>query len=130
MNLFKIIAFAAAGGLISLIVREYNKSFGMLTAMAVGAGIMLMSCDMLAAVLSRMREIENISGLDGEYIAVVVKVIGVAYITQFGAEALRDSGENAIALKTEFAGKTVILYIIMPIAADFLKICMEAARRL
>ena len=124
-DLFKIIAFAVMGGILSLTLRHYNPVFGTLTAVIVGVGVFFMGCDKLASVVSELNTI-----IDKEYITVVVKVIGAAYITQFGAEILKDSGENAIALKAEFAGKIVILYLIMPIVADFLKICIEAAQKI
>lgn len=129
-DLFKIVAFAITGGILALTVRHYNASFGTLTAIIVGIFVFFMGCDKLSAVVSELNTTIEQSGLDKEYITVVIKVIGAAYITQFGSEILRDSGENAIALKTELAGKIVILYLIMPIVADFLKICIEAAQKI
>ena len=54
--------------------------------------------------------------------------MGIAYITQFGVEILRDCGENAIALKLELAGKVFIMGLTLPVIADFLHACMEAVK--
>ncbi len=53
-------------------------------------------------------------------------MVGIAYITQFGAEILRDGGENAIALKVEMAGKVFILGLTIPIVTEFLEVCINA----
>ena len=56
------------------------------------------------------------------YFKIVIKVIGIAYITQFSVELARDAGEGAIAKKLEFAGKVSVLCIIMPTVIDLLEV--------
>jgi len=55
------------------------------------------------------------AGLESRYLAIVIKIIGVAYLCQFAAELCRDVGEGAIAGKIELAGKVMILTLSMPI---------------
>ena len=44
----------------------------------------------------------------------IIKVIGIAYITQFSAEIAKDSGNGAIAKKIELGGKISVLIIMLP----------------
>ena len=53
---------------------------------------------------------------------VVLRVIGIAYVAQFGAELCRDAGESAVASKIEFAGKIIIMTLSMPIMYKLLEV--------
>ena len=61
---------------------------------------------------------------------VIIKSVGVAYVTQFAAEILRDSGENAIASKVESGGKICILAFAMPVMTSFLELCTRVVNGL
>ena len=126
-ELFKIIAIAVVGGVMTITVRGINQSFGMLSALTTGAVIVLSLCASLSEVTDELKSLVQSGGIHNSYIEAVLKVIGIAYITQFGADMLRDSGESAIASKCELAGKVFILYLTLPVIADFLKICIDAA---
>ena len=45
----------------------------------------------------------------------VLKIIGIAYIAEFGAQVTRDAGQGSIAAKIELAGKVLILIMAIPI---------------
>ena len=45
----------------------------------------------------------------------MLKIIGIAYIADFGAQVTRDAGEEAMASKIEMAGKVLILVMAIPI---------------
>ena len=49
------------------------------------------------------------------YFSTVLKVVGIAYLTGFGAEVCRDAGERATAGKLELAGKIIILITALPV---------------
>jgi len=47
--------------------------------------------------------------------SLILKVIGIAYIAEFGAQVCRDAGEGAVAAKVELAGKALVLLLALPI---------------
>lgn len=126
MDIFKIIGIGLAGGVLSMAVKQYRKEYALLVALATVTVILFMTLDTLSAALREIEFITEKSGVDTRYFTAVIKVVGVAYITQFGAEILRDGGENAIALKVELAGKVFILGLTLPIVAEFLEVCINA----
>lgn len=123
-ELIRIIGIGLAGGAVVMAVRKYNNVYGMLVALALGTFILISLCTTIEDILGELNGIIEAGGLNKSYIGVVLKVIGIAYLSQFGAEMLRDSGEGAIAAKCELAGKIFILYLTMPVVADFLKLCI------
>ncbi|HBI03894.1 MAG TPA: stage III sporulation protein AD, partial [Paenibacillaceae bacterium] len=49
------------------------------------------------------------------YLDTILKIIGIAYIAEFGAQVTRDAGQGAIASKIELAGKVLIMVMAIPI---------------
>ena len=115
MDIFKIIGVGLIGGILSMTVKQYKKEYAL-----------FFTLDTLETAISQISLITEKSGVDTRYFTAVMKVVGVAYITQFGAEILRDGGEGAIALKVELAGKVFILGLTLPIVTEFLEVCVNA----
>ena len=125
MDIFKIIGVGLIGGILSMTVKQYKKEYALLVALATVTVILFFTLDTLETAISQISLITEKSGVDTRYFTAVMKVVGVAYITQFGAEILRD-GEGAIALKVELAGKVFILGLTLPIVTEFLEVCVNA----
>lgn len=126
MDIFRIIAIGLIGGILTMTVRQYKSEYGILVALVTVTVILFLTLDTLSAAIEQITAITEKSGVDTRYIAAVMKVVGVAYITQFGAEMLRDGGEGAIAMKVELAGKVFILGLTLPIVGEFLEVCVNA----
>ena len=52
---------------------------------------------------------------------VLLKVIGIAYLCEFGVQVLKDAGENALAVKVELAGKVIIFSVTLPLIGQFVQ---------
>lgn len=126
MDIFKIIGIGLIGGFLSISVKEYRREFSVLIGVATSIAVFMGIADMLSEVVSSFWRLAEKSGVDVKYFIVVIKVIGIAYITQFASEILRDGGENAAALKVELAGKVFILGLTLPILTSFLEVCVNA----
>lgn len=125
-DIIKIIGIGLTGGILAMTVRQYRRELGVLVGLATAAAVFMSASEMLGDIISGLEKIIEETGVNIKYFTSVIKVVGVAYISQFGAEILRDSGENAIALKLELVGKIFILSLTVPIISDFLRACIDA----
>ena len=130
MDILKIVLIGMAGGLLSLFLRDYKREYSVLVGLVTAAAVISYSAECLVNVIKSIRYITEKSGVDIKYFTIVLKVFGVAYISQFGGELLRDCGEGAVASKVELAGKIFILYLTVPIITSFLNVCIEAVNRI
>lgn len=55
-----------------------------------------------------------------EYFPIILKVLGIAYITEFAAAICQDAGEKSIASKVELAGKIAIFFAAIPVFTSLL----------
>ncbi len=122
MDIFKIVGLGLAAAILAVFVKNWRAEIAIMISVAAAIIIFLAVAPYLKAVLETFEDISNQIGLDIKYITVVLKVIGIAYVTQFGAELCRDAGESAIAAKIEFGGKVIIMALSMPVMYQFLEV--------
>lgn len=130
MDILKIVLIGMTGGMLSLFLKEYRREYAVLVGLAAAAAVLGYSAERIVGVTESIRYITEKSGVDIKYFTIVLKVVGAAYITQFGGELLRDCGEGAVASKVELAGKIFILYLTIPVITSFLNVCIEAVNRI
>ena len=125
MDIFQVMAIGFTGGLVSLFLKEYKKEFALVASIVTAMMILLYVSEAVVEVVDTVLLITEKSGVDKKYFEIILKVVGIAYITQYGGELLKDCGENAIAAKVYLAGKLFILYVTMPVVQGFLEVCIE-----
>ena len=59
----------------------------------------------IAEIISLLERLAVEGGINLIYLKTILKIIGIAYIAEFGAQITRDAGQGAIASKIELAGK-------------------------
>lgn len=125
MNIFGIIAIGVIGALLSVSVKSYRPEYGIMTGLATGITVMLLITENIFSAAKELLDIINKTGIDTKYFKIVLKVIGISYITQFGVELCRDAGENAIASKVDAAGKICVMVLTIPVISGFLDIIIK-----
>ena len=79
----------------------------------------------LSAVIELLNSYASKVNIDMVYITTLLKIIGIAYIAEFGAEICKDAGEGAIASKIELAGKVIIVVLAVPIITSLLDLIIK-----
>lgn len=69
----------------------------------------------IGSVVAVLERLVRSSGMDMIYFKTVLKIIGIAYIAEFGAQIVRDAGQDGIASKIELTGKVLIMVLAIPI---------------
>ena len=70
---------------------------------------------LLDGITGSLERLEKLISVDMEYIALLMKMIGVTYVSEFASAICRDAGYSAVAGQIELVGKLTILTIGMPI---------------
>lgn len=113
--IIKIIIIALVSAMLSMITRQYKPEYSSLIAIACGVLIIAMLKDDIMAVVDAIHSSVKSLGIETSYITTLIKIIGIAYLTQFSASICEDAGERAISMKIELAGRLTIILMSAPI---------------
>lgn len=112
-----IIGVAIISTVIYLLIKKYTPEYAILAEI-------LSVCLVLFSAYPYIRDvIDFFASVDAEkeYISLLLKITGIAVLTQFSADICSDSGETALSSKIEFAGKTMILALSLPLVEKLLE---------
>lgn len=115
MDILQIVGFCIVAAVLLTVIRRDRPEIALQVGLTVAAVVFLMIADRMLGVLTVLRDLAVRSNVNLLYLNVVLKIIGVAYVAEFGAQICRDANESAIAGKVELAGKVIILALAVPI---------------
>jgi stage III sporulation protein AD len=117
-----MIGLALVAALLSVFLKESRlPALALLLVLGAGGLIFLSLLPQLKALLDIFASLTEKAGVSPQYFQVVLKVIGVAYIGEFGVQMCRDAGQGALALKIELAAKITILLLAAPLITSIVQ---------
>ncbi len=105
---------------LSLLVKQHRPELAIVIPILGGIAIFLLVAPYLRGMVEMFENLAEQAGMQNQYLKLILKMIGVAYLCQFTAELCRDAGEVSVAGKIELGGKLLILSLSMPIVTQFL----------
>lgn len=115
MEILKIAALALCAVVLIVLVKNYKPEFGVFTAVACSVLILYFLADSLKYAFVYMSQLYGQLAFGKAYFPVIIKVLAIAYITEFTSQLCRDAGEGSIASKVELAGKVIIFCVAIPV---------------
>ncbi|HHU49079.1 MAG TPA: stage III sporulation protein AD [Clostridiales bacterium] len=125
MNILQITAIGLITTLLVIIVKQQRPDIAMMISLAAGSVIFILLLGNIKTIVSSVENMAQKANLDSIYITTVLKVIGIAYIAEFGSQICKDSGEGAIASKIELGGKILIMVLALPILTALLEAVLK-----
>lgn len=115
MEIIQIVGLGLIAAILTLIVQEQKPLFAFLIVLFSGTVIFLFLLGKISEVIRVLEDLAMQSGIDDVFLKTILKMIGIAYIAEFGAHVVRDTGQESIASKIELGGKIIILFMAIPL---------------
>ncbi len=125
MSVIPIVGFALLAVFLLAAIRPVRPELALLLGATSGALILLGLLPRIAQVIDLLERLAEKGGVDAGYLGGVLKIVGVAYVAEFGAQVARDAGEGTLANKVELAGKVAILVLAIPIIMAVLDLILK-----
>ena len=117
VEIVQIIGLGFVVTLLILVIKRQKPEIAVQLSLTLAVIIFLMVLDKLSVVLNLFQDLAEKAEVSQLYLNTLLKIIGIAYITEFGSQVCRDAGEGAVAAKVEFAGKVLVMIMAVPIIA-------------
>ena len=121
MDIIKIIGVGFIAVIIIVILKQDRPEFAIYVSIAAGVIILLMLTDKISAIIQLIQDIASKTSVNTKFLRILIKITGIAILTEFAVSICKDSGENAIASKIDIGGKILIISISIPIIQALLE---------
>ena len=125
MDIIKIIGVGLISLIIIIIVKQYKPEFTLYISLLAGAIILLFVIDKIEGIINLLVSISNKTSINNEFLKLLIKITGIAFLTEFAVSISKDTGETAIANKIDMGGKLIIVSMSIPIISSLLETVVE-----
>lgn len=125
MDIIKIVGVGLVALIIIMVIKQYKPEFAVYISIMTGIIIIFLVIDKLTGIVNLLTTLSNQAGINNEFILILLKITGIAFLTEFAVSVCKDSGEGAIASKIDFGGKVIMVAISIPIIASLLEMIIK-----
>ena len=95
-EVIKIIGIGLISLIITIIIKQYKPEFAIYISIVAGVLILFLIMDKLEGIINLLKTISSKSGINNQFLELLLKITGIAFLTEFAINLCKDSGENAI----------------------------------
>ncbi|MFW5891563.1 MAG: stage III sporulation protein AD [Halanaerobiales bacterium] len=125
MIIIKIVGMAIITAILALVIKQEKPELAFLLSLLTGIIILLLLIGKIKRIIELIERLALQARVDIIYFNTIIKIVGIAYIGEFGAEITRDAGEKALAGKIEMAAKILIMLMALPIMISLIETIVE-----
>lgn len=125
MEIIKIIGIGLASLILIIILKQYKPEFAIYVSLLAGALILALIFSKISGIIELINNLTNKISIHKEFVTLLVKITGIAILTEFAVSICKDSGETAIASKVDMGGKVIMVSMTIPIMAGLLETLLK-----
>lgn len=121
MSIIQIGVIGVIGVLLALQLKSGKAEYGIYVTVAVGIFVFANIVNQLSVIVEVLELIESYITIDATYISLLLKMLGITYISEFACSICQDAGYQTIAGQIEIFAKLTILALSMPVLLALLQ---------
>lgn len=125
MEIIKIIGIGLISLIIIILLKQYKPEFAIYISLLTGALILILLMNQLTGIIDLIKSISGKANINSSFLSLLIKITGIAFLSEFAVSICKDSGEGAIATKIELGAKIIIISMSIPIISSLLEIILE-----
>ena len=125
MDIVKIIGVGLIAVILIIIIKQYRPEFAIYISTGAGVIIFTLISGKLAGIIEVLKNFASKTSVNYDFILLLLKITGIAILTEFAVSICKDSGESAIANKIDLGGKVIIMSMSVPILSSLVQIVIN-----
>lgn len=118
----KIIIIAV---IIITIIKQYKPEFAIYVSILAGIIIFFMVFENLSGIIDLINDLTLKSNVNSDFIKILLKITGIAFLAEFAVQICMDLGESALANKVDLGGKVIIISLSIPILSSLIETVVQ-----
>jgi len=115
VEIWQIVGLALIVTIMSVVLKQIRPEIALQLTILAGASIFIIILSKIKVIVDLLQTLADQANISSYYLLIILKIVGVAYLAEFGAQICRDAGENSLATKIELAAKVGVIVLAIPI---------------
>lgn len=121
MEIVKIVGVGLIATVLVILLKQYRPEFALYLSLAAGILLFSMVIGKVASIVELLQNLANKSNFHSQFLFILLKITGIAILTEFAVSIAKDAGESAIANKIDLAGKVLVISLSIPILTNLVE---------
>lgn len=121
MDFAGVMFFGIASALLAVLLGQIKGEYSIYIILAAGIFLFIFILSRMNTVISAVNQIKSYIHFEDAYINILIKIVGISYLTQFSADLCRDCGYQSLANQLQIFGKISVLAVSMPVVLSLLE---------
>lgn len=113
--MIKVAGITIIALILIILIKDTKREFAVILTIATVILLFISIANDFREIAEKLYSLSAGAGSINSYISLMMKILGIALVSQFVVDLCRDSGENALASQTEIAAKVIMLVITLPL---------------
>ena len=124
-EIIKIVGIGLVALVIIIILKQYKPEYAIYVSIIAGILILYIAMEKITGIINLLQSISDKTYINKNFLGILLKITGIAFLTEFAVSVCSDAGEKAIASKIEIGSKVVIITMSIPIITSLLELIIE-----
>ena len=125
MDIVKIVGIGIIAVIIITIIKQYKQEFAIYVSILAGIIIFFMVFENLSGIIDLINDLTLKSNVNSDFIKILLKITGIAFLAEFAVQICMDLGESALANKVDLGGKVIIISLSIPILSSLIETVVQ-----
>lgn len=130
MGIIEIVGLGVIATILILVIKTQRPDMAINLTIVTGIIIFFAVLLKVEGVIAIVRKYVDIAGINIIYFEILLKIVAISYIAEFGAQICRDAGAGAIASKIELSGKVIIVTLSIPIITSLVELILTLGSKI
>ena len=125
MEIVKIVGVGLIATVLVILLKQYRPEFALYLSLAAGVLLFSMVIGKMASIVELLQNLANKSNFHSQFLLILLKITGIAILTEFAVSICKDMGESSIASKVDLGGKILVISLSIPVISATLSGLLE-----
>ena len=124
-EVLRLAAIGIVGAILAVTVQQQKKELALVLTVAAGALLLWEASQYLQKILEGLKQMAAEAGLAGDHIKLLLKLMAISYVVEFGSEVCKDAEQQSLAAKIQLGGKLMMAALALPIFQSLMEVVTE-----
>ncbi|MBP5427545.1 MAG: stage III sporulation protein AD [Clostridiales bacterium] len=130
MGILQIVGLGVISTILILMIKSQRPDMAINLTIITGLIIFFIVILKVEGVIKIVEKYVGVAGINTFYFSILLKIIAISYIAEFGSHICKDAGAGAIASKIELSGKVIIVTLSIPIITSLIELILSLGRKI
>ncbi len=113
---------------LAVLLKKQNAEYSLILTVFTATVVLLTIFSDILLAKSGIEEIMKNSGVKSEYVTVLLKCVGICFLTEFTCDCCKDAAQNALSTVVLISGRICVLIAAFPLFEEFITLALTLSR--